>query len=83
MRVILQAILTGKVTPSSLAEATRTEFPKEWSDDVFKTHVSGLIARLGDLRLVRRQWQGRFVTYEAGDRDRIAQFLKGERRPGP
>jgi hypothetical protein len=76
MRIILRVIAEGKVTPPALAEEARKHLAKDESDDVFKTQVSGLIARLGDLRLVRRRWQGRFVTYELGNKDRVEAFLK-------
>jgi DNA-binding transcriptional ArsR family regulator len=76
MRIILRALGEGKVTPSALAEEARKHLAKDESDDVFKTQVSGLIARLGDLRLVRRRWQGRFVTYEFGNKERVEAFLK-------
>jgi hypothetical protein len=64
MRVVLGAIESGKTTPSDLTKAIRAEFPGDWSDSVFQTHVSGIVARLGELRLIKRNWQGRFVQYE-------------------
>src|SRR5207244_1788763 len=64
MRVVLQAVVGGKTTPSGLTEAVRQRFPGDWSDSVFQTHLSGLIARLGEIRLLRRSWQGRNVNYQ-------------------
>ena len=76
MRVILNAIAEGRRTPSDLTEAIRNRFPPEWSDSVFQTHTSGLVSRLGELRLLRRAWQGRNVNYELGDRKQIDAFFK-------
>jgi hypothetical protein len=77
MRVVLQAVLAGKVTPTDLTEAVRSHFPAAWTESVFQTHLSGLIARLGELRLVRRSWQGRNVRYEVGDQQQVESFLAG------
>ena len=30
-----------------------------------RTHVSGIVARLTDMGLLRRRWEGRNVSYEA------------------
>ena len=76
MRVILQAVAEGSKTPSDLTEAIRNRFPPEWSDSVFQTYTSGLVSRLGDLRLLKRAWQGRNVNYELGDRGQIDSFMK-------
>ena len=76
MRVILKAIDSGSKTPSELTETIRNRFPPEWSDSVFQTHTSGLVSRLGELRLVKRAWQGRNVNYELGDQKQIDAFLK-------
>lgn len=77
MRVVLQAVLTGKATPTDLTKAVRSHFPADWSESVFQTHLSGLIARLGELRLVRRSWQGRNVQYEIGDQQQVESFVAG------
>ncbi len=74
MRVVLQAVKGGKNTPSDLTEVLRPKFPTDWSDSVFQTHVSGLVARLGELRLMKRVWQGRNVNYELWDK--VDDFLK-------
>lgn len=75
MRVILNAVAEGKVTPGDLFAAVRDKFPKDWSEVMTRTHVSGLIARLGDLRFMKRKWQGRNVNYELGDRHQVEKFL--------
>ena len=74
MRLVLRAIKDGKTKPSELIEALRAQFPGDWTDSVFQTHLSGLVARLGELRLMKRVWQGRNVTYELGDK--VDDFLK-------
>ena len=71
---MLQAVKDGKKTPTELTEALRAKFPADWSDSVFQTHVSGLVARLGELHLMKRVWQGRNVNYEIGDK--VDDFLK-------
>jgi hypothetical protein len=42
---------------------------------VFRTHLSGLVARLADLRLLSRRWEGRNVHYELGDDTQVKEFL--------
>jgi hypothetical protein len=74
MRLVLRAVKDGKTRPSELADALRAQFPLDWTDSVFQTHISGLVARLGELRLMKRIWQGRNVTYELGDN--VDDFLK-------
>jgi hypothetical protein len=74
MKIVLQAVKDGKKTPTELTTALRAKFPTDWSDSVFQTHVSGLVARLGELRHMKRVWQGRNVNYELGDK--VDDFLK-------
>jgi hypothetical protein len=50
---------------------------------VFQTHLSGLIARLGEIRLLRRSWQGRNVNYELVDPQQAESFLKATERGTP
>jgi hypothetical protein len=76
MRVILSAVFEGKVTPADLFAAVSSKFPSAWSEVMAHTHVSGLVARLSDLRLLKRNWQGRKVTYELGEKDLVETFLK-------
>jgi hypothetical protein len=83
MRVVLQAILGGKTTPTQLTEAVRPKFPADWSESVFQTHLSGLIARLGEIRLLRRSWQGRNVNYQLVDQTQIESFLQVTERGTP
>jgi hypothetical protein len=74
MRIVLAAVKAGKTTPSDLTAAVHGQFPQEWTESTAVTHVSGLVARLAELQLLRRQWQGRHVTYDLGDR--VEEFLK-------
>lgn len=80
MQSILGAVSAGKVTPTGLATAVRGQFPDNWSEIVFRTHISGLIARLADLRLLRRRWDGRNVQYDLGDTQQVKSFLGYTRR---
>src|SRR6266508_2008244 len=76
MRLVLHAIAEDKVTPTELTNAVQSRFPSNWTSGVTLTYISGLVARLTDLQLVRRRWQGRNVEYELGDRRRVDAFLK-------
>lgn len=76
MRIILKAVAEGKVTPVDLSAAVLPLFPKSWSPVMTRTHISGLIARLGDLRLLKRNWQGRNVNYELGEKNSVETFMK-------
>jgi len=75
MRLVLRAVASGKTTPTDLAQTIRSEFPTDWSESSFQTHVSGLIARLGELRLLKRNWQGRNVNYELGNQTQVKDFI--------
>lgn len=74
MKIILTAVRDGKVTPPALTTAVQGKFPREWTQSMALTHISGLVARLAELRLLRRQWQGRHVQYELGEK--VEEFLK-------
>jgi len=65
--VILQQIAGGNSTPSQLMTAARSHFPSEWTDVVFRTHVYGVLARLSELGVVKKHWQGRMVEYQVAD----------------
>ena len=83
MRVVLHAVVGGKTTPTDLNAAVRPQFPTDWSDSVFQTHLSGLIARLGEIRFLRRSWQGRNVNYQLVDQQQVESFLKVTERGTP
>lgn len=72
--IVLREIASGKGSPTELNNAVRAELPKDWTEGMMLTHISGLVARLVDLRLLRRKWDGRFVTYEIGDKKADAFF---------
>jgi hypothetical protein len=76
MRIILRAVSDGKATPAALTADVQSKLPAEWTESVSLTHISGLVARLAELRLLKRNWQGRNVTYELGDNGRVEMFLK-------
>ena len=75
MRTVLHAVQSGKATPTEVAMAVRAELPGGWSDSMVQTHVSGVIARLGEIRLLSRTWQGRNVRYELGGAEYVKSFL--------
>lgn len=66
-RVVLQAINSGSSRPAQLMTASRSQFPPEWTDVVFRTHVYGVLGRLSELGVITKQWQGRTVEYEVAD----------------
>jgi DNA-binding transcriptional ArsR family regulator len=78
MKVVLEVVQSGKASPVEVAAAVRTQLPGGWTDSMVQTHVSGVIARLGDIRLLRRSWQGRNVRYELGTLEHVNQFLRTE-----
>lgn len=63
-RNVLTAVASGTSTPDDLLQASKGVLPQLWSDIMTRTHVSGVVARLADLELLRRVWAGRNVTYE-------------------
>ena len=65
--VVLQTIAGGNSTPSRLMTSARSHFPAEWTDVVFRTHVYGVLARLSELGLIAKQWQGRMVEYQVAN----------------
>ena len=75
MSVVLRGIADGHSTPTELSKSIRTQLKEDWTDGMLLTHISGLVARLADLRLIRRKWDGRFVKYEIGDKQRAEAFL--------
>jgi hypothetical protein len=65
--VVLQQIAGGNSSPSRLMSSARSYFPADWTDIVFRTHVYGVLARLSELGLITKQWQGRMVQYQVAD----------------
>ena len=75
MKLALAAVKDGKSSPAELAAAVRADLPQEWTDSMVQTHISGVIARLSDIRLVRRSWMGRNVQYQLGAADSVSKFM--------
>lgn len=75
MKSVMEAVRSGKASPNEVAAAVRGELPDTWTESMIQTHVSGVIARLGDIRLLRRTWQGRNVRYELGASDYVTYFM--------
>ncbi|MHC4661119.1 MAG: hypothetical protein ACYS8W_05465 [Planctomycetota bacterium] len=64
-RLVLSAIASGKTEPSRLSDSIKDNFSEEWSPGMYKTHISGVIARMAEMGLIERNWEGRFVQYSA------------------
>jgi len=75
MKSALAAVEAGKASPTELATTMRADLPGAWTDSMVQTHVSGVIARLSDIRLLRRTWLGRNVQYQLGSADCVKKFL--------
>lgn len=75
MKLALAAVKDGKSSPAELAATVRAQLPQEWTDSMVQTHISGVIARLSDIRLVRRTWMGRNVQYQLGAADSVSKFM--------
>ncbi|MBX9681874.1 MAG: hypothetical protein K2X38_24215 [Gemmataceae bacterium] len=75
MNVVIQAVQGGKTSPAEVATEVRAQLPSEWTESMVQTHISGTIARLSDIRLLRRSWKGRNVKYELGSAEQVNKFL--------
>ena len=64
---VLTAIRDGHVTPVGLLSYIHRNFPADWSDLAFRTHVYGILARLAELGQIERVWSGRSVHYRLTD----------------
>ena len=64
---VLTAIRDGHVTPVGLLSYIHRNFPEDWSDLAFRTHVYGILARLAELGQIQRVWTGRSVNYRLTD----------------
>ncbi len=65
--LVVRLIREGRATPDELMGAIRGQLPEAWSDVMARTHVSGVIARMADLGVIHRKWDGRNVKYVVGD----------------
>jgi DNA-binding transcriptional ArsR family regulator len=64
LTIVLEAIFAGHATPDDLLTAVGRHLPREWSPMMTRTHVSGVVARLTEMGLIRRKWEGRNTRYE-------------------
>ncbi len=76
MRTVLLAVRAGQASPTEVGATARNALPDDWTASMVSTHVSGVIARLSDIRLLRRSWQGRNVRYELGDPAQVTAFVE-------
>jgi hypothetical protein len=65
LTIVLEAIVADHATPDHLLASVRPHLPHEWSRMMTRTHVSGVVARLAEMGLIRRKWEGRNARYEA------------------
>lgn len=63
LKAILMSVAERNVTPDDLGRSIRPLLPESWSTLMVRTHVSGAVARLAELGLLRREWEGRRVRY--------------------
>jgi hypothetical protein len=63
LRAVLQAVSSGSTSPPQLIDALRARSTERATDAAFRSHLSGVIARAVDLRLLQRRWEGRYVFY--------------------
>jgi len=64
LALVLGTIRGGAATPDELMVAVRSSFPNDWSEVMARTHLSGVVARAADLGVLKREWEGRRVTYK-------------------
>ena len=67
LRAVLEAVSRGATSPPQLTDALRAQFTGRVTDAAFRSHLSGVIARAVDLRLLQRRWEGRYVFYSVTD----------------
>jgi hypothetical protein len=63
-KIVMAAIAAGNITPDSLLRSVRLTFPSDWTDVAYRTHIYGVLARISDLRLLSKDWDGRRVKYK-------------------
>ena len=67
---VLQTVSGGSCSPNELIKRLRNVFADDKTDASFRSHISGVVARAIDLRLLRRDWQGKHVLYSLTDAGR-------------
>lgn len=78
----LHALLANNTKPNALAEVLSPQLPEAWSDVAKRTHIAGVLARMTDLGLLRRIWEGRNVTYDLSPLDSSRWRLDETTEPG-
>ena len=64
VRAVLQTVSGGSCSPNELIKRLRNVFADDKTDASFRSHISGVVARAIDLRLLRRDWQGKHVLLQ-------------------
>ena len=70
LNALLRSVLDGAMTPERVIEALMGQFAADSTEAGFRSYVSGVVARAIDLRLLHREWKGRFVHYSVTDSGR-------------
>jgi hypothetical protein len=60
---VLIALGMERATPGEVLMRLRGQFPLKQSEVAFRSHVSGLIARMVEMGLLKRKWEGRNAYY--------------------
>jgi hypothetical protein len=63
VRAVLHTVSAGPCSPEELVKRLRDVFPHDKTEASFRSHISGVVARAIDLGLLRRDWQGKHVSY--------------------
>jgi len=66
-RAVLRAVELGNDSPGAVISAIRPHMPQGWTELALRTHVFGLLARMTELGVILKSWEGRRVKYSAGD----------------
>ena len=59
-----------------VVDVVRRGLRHDWSDEVARTHVAGVVGRMAELDLIRREWNGRRVRYELSDVKDLPEFSR-------
>lgn len=70
VRALLKTVSAGFCSPAELIKPLRDLFARDSTEAAFRSHLSGVVARAVDLRLLHRDWEGKHVSYSLTDAGR-------------
>jgi hypothetical protein len=70
LRGVLRTVSDGSCSPDELLKLLGAAFAHDRTEAAFRSHISGVVARAIDLRLLRRDWHGKHVSYSVTDAGR-------------